>query len=215
MAIINQEAPQLLNYLDPDSTKHFSELKKLLRSLEIPFIINPRLVRGLDYYNKTVFEWIIRDASGAQNTVCGGGRYDGLIKHLQGPDKAAVGFAIGLERLLELWMSTQAMTPATLGPQIYLIKHGEATTLEACILAEKLRSTLPQLKLQVDHTGGHFSQQFKRASESQATIALVLGENEIKTEKITVKPLQNQQPQRQLTWTELVEYLQHNVTTLY
>jgi histidyl-tRNA synthetase len=207
MIAINQAAPLLLNYLDEASQKHFSDLQRSLDHLNIPFTINPQLVRGLDYYNRTVFEWIIRDTEGAQNTVCAGGRYDGLVKNLGGPDKSAVGFAIGLERLLELWLLCQSIVPTSLPPHVYLIQVGEQANLTVLKLAEKLRSTLPRLRLEVDYTGGRLSHQFKRASESRAAIALILGENEIKTETFTVKPLQDKQPQMSLSWTHLIDYL--------
>ena len=129
--------------------------------------------------NHTVFEWIIESTKGAQNTVCGGGRYDGLVEQLGGPKKPAIGFSIGLERLLELWMATHAKTPTQEIPEIYLIKSGEKAQVEGLLLAEQLRSVLPALKLQVDCMGGHFRQQFKRADESHAPIALVVGDDEV------------------------------------
>ena len=131
MIAINENAPQLLEYLDERSRAHFTQLQSLLNALNIPFHINPRLVRGLDYYNRTVFEWVIKTKTGAQNTVCGGGRYDGLVKQLKGPDRPAIGFSIGLERLLDLWLGEQPAPISKHGPELYIIQSGEQAILKA------------------------------------------------------------------------------------
>jgi histidyl-tRNA synthetase len=202
-----QEAPRLLDYLDEESATHFEQLQRLLNIANVPFIINPRLVRGLDYYNKTVFEWVMVNTAGAQNTVCAGGRYDSLPKQLGGPQKAAIGFAIGLERLLELWLSHHNIQPVPIAPHIYLIKQGERATQEAVILAENLRTHLPEIRLHMDCAGGTFSQQFKRANESKALLALVLGDNEVQTQEVTVKHLLTSEPQRTIAYADLINYL--------
>jgi histidyl-tRNA synthetase len=212
MLAINEAAPKLLDYLDAASMAHFSTLQALLKTLNIPFTLNPHLVRGLDYYNKTVFEWVINDAQSAQNTVCAGGRYDRLVQQLGGPAKPGIGFSIGLERLLELWMTTHNRMPLPEAPQLYIIQAGALAATESLALAEKLRDTFPALKIQVDCMGGHFSQQFKRASEHRASIALVLGEDEIKTQTITLKHLQTQRPQCRMPWPSLIDYLKREIT---
>lgn len=204
---IIEAAPRLIDYLDESSRTHFEQLQQFLKEASIDFKINTRLVRGLDYYNSTVFEWVMCDTKGAQNTVCAGGRYDGLIEHLGGPSKPAIGFAIGLERLLELWQNYHAMSPAAMSPHAYLIKRGEQATQAGLTLAEQLRTALPGLKLQVDCIGGKFGQQFKRADESGALLALVLGDHEVETNTVTIKPLQTSEPQRTLNWQELINYL--------
>ena len=167
-------APKLLDYLDDESREHFAQLCGLLDAVGIQYEINPKLVRGLDYYNKTVFEWVT-SALGAQGTVCGGGRYDGLVEQLGGHATSGVGFAMGLERLVLLVQEVNKSIPVKSAVDIYVVYQGEGTTLAAFQLAEKLRSELPHLSTMLHCSGGNFKKQFKRADKSGATLALVLG----------------------------------------
>lgn len=206
MASVIREAPQLLEYLDPKSLHHFQNLQNILKTFTIPFTINPHLVRGLDYYNSTVFEWVVKDIKGAQNTVCAGGRYDSLVEQLGGAPKPAIGFAIGLERLIELWMQQQDFT-LTQNPDIYIIRQGALAMHEGFVLAEKLRDAFSNLHIMVDYSGDHFSQQFRRANANNASIAIVLGDNEIQSNYITLRDLQSNRAQHRMQWPELVGYL--------
>ncbi|ACR70318.1 histidine--tRNA ligase [Edwardsiella ictaluri] len=186
-ALLNA-APRLSEYLDADSRAHFDGLCRLLDDAGIVYTVNERLVRGLDYYNRTVFEWVTTSL-GAQGTVCAGGRYDGLVAQLGGHATSAVGFAMGLERLVLL---VQAVNPAFL-PQravdVYLIAAGEGTQSAAMRLAEQLRDALPTLRLMTNYGGGNFKKQFARADKWGARIALVLGESEVQSGQVNVKCL--------------------------
>lgn len=198
-------APTLLNHLDPESEQHFTALRNLLDKAQVPYTLNQRLVRGLDYYNKTVFEWVSTD-KGAQNTVCAGGRYDGLVEQLGGQTTPAIGFALGLERLLYLWTKPEEATV-----DVYLLTLGEAARQESLVLAEKIRTNIPQLRLLTDCSGAGVKSQFKRADKSGAKIALVLGEDELKQQTITVKYLREEQPQQTIPWNDLTDYLMRHV----
>jgi histidyl-tRNA synthetase len=158
-----------------------------LGALGINYSINPRLVRGLDYYTRTVFEWLTRDL-GAQDAVCSGGRYDGLVAQLGGPDTPATGFALGVERLIEL-MTIQEVALTDVAPQAYLVHAGEAATARVAALAESLRDALPDLRLQVHAGPGSFKAQFKRADRSGARLALVFGDDEAANDALQIKPL--------------------------
>ena len=194
-------APAMNDYLDAESAEHFSRLKSLLDSAGITYTVNPRLVRGLDYYNKTVFEWI-SDRLGAQGTVCAGGRYDGLVKHFGGPATPAAGFAMGLERLTELIPEASADYAARI-PQVYLIIADDAGIPAGIRIAEELRDKLPGLRLLMHCGGGGFKSQFKKADKSGAEYALILGENELQTRTIGIKPLRGEGQQFECAWTEL------------
>ncbi|AOP44035.2 histidine--tRNA ligase [Edwardsiella piscicida] len=186
-ALLN-EAPRLSEYLDADSREHFDGLCRLLDDAGIAYTVNERLVRGLDYYNRTVFEWVTTSL-GAQGTVCAGGRYDGLVAQLGGHATPAVGFAMGLERLVLL---VQAVNPDFLprrAVEVYLIAAGEGTQSAAMRLAEQLRDALPQLRLMTNYGGGNFKKQFARADKWGARIALVLGESEVQNGQVNVKCL--------------------------
>ncbi|NLS52628.1 histidine--tRNA ligase [Hafnia alvei] len=188
-ALLN-DAPRLSEYLDEESREHFAGLCKLLDEAGIAYTVNERLVRGLDYYNRTVFEWVT-NSLGAQGTVCAGGRYDGLVAQLGGHATPAVGFAMGLERLVLL---VQAVNP-DFQPQravdVYLISSGEGTQSAAMRLAEKIRDAYPQVKLMTNYGGGNFKKQFARADKWGARVALVLGENEMNAGQVNVKNLQS------------------------
>jgi len=201
-----QHAPQLLEYLDEESTTHFSKLQQLLNHAGVKFIINPRLVRGLDYYNRTVFEWVTTEL-GAQGTVCAGGRYDGLVEQIGGKSTPAIGFALGLERLVALLEQRNVKMP-TFAPDAYLVMVGELAGLEGLRLAEMLRNQLSELKLIMHCGGGSFKSQFKQADKSGARFALILGENEVAQQQVTVKYLREEQPQFTISISELVTWLQ-------
>lgn len=199
-------APKLLDYLDDESREHFAQLCGLLDAVGIQYEINPKLVRGLDYYNKTVFEWVT-SALGAQGTVCGGGRYDGLVEQLGGHATSGVGFAMGLERLVLLVQEVNKSIPVKSAVDIYVVYQGEGTTLAAFQLAEKLRSELPHLSTMLHCSGGNFKKQFKRADKSGATLALVLGESEVQTNQVVVKHLLGAAEQQTIDVDNLIEHV--------
>ncbi|GKV78095.1 histidine--tRNA ligase [Pectobacterium brasiliense] len=188
--VLLNDAPVLTDYLDDESRAHFEALGELLTQSGIPYTVNPRLVRGLDYYNRTVFEWVTTSL-GAQGTVCAGGRYDGMVEQLGGHATPAVGFAMGLERLVLLVQSVNPDFKAQSGVDVYLISSGAGTQVAAMQLAEKLRDALPQLKLMTNYGGGNFKKQFARADKWGARVALVLGENEVAAGQVVVKNLSN------------------------
>jgi len=199
-------APKLLDYLDDESREHFAQLCGLLDAVGIQYEINPKLVRGLDYYNKTVFEWVT-SALGAQGTVCGGGRYDGLVEQLGGHATSGVGFAMGLERLVLLVQEVNKSIPVKSAVDIYVVYQGEGTTLAAFQLAEKLRSELPHLSTMLHCSGGNFKKQFKRADKSGATLALVLGESEVQNNQVVVKHLLGEAEQQTIDVANLIEHV--------
>ena len=199
-------APKLLDYLDDESREHFAQLCGLLDAVGIQYEINPKLVRGLDYYNKTVFEWVT-SALGAQGTVCGGGRYDGLVEQLGGHATSGVGFAMGLERLVLLVQEVNKSIPVKSAVDIYVVYQGEGTTLAAFQLAEKLRSELPHLSTMLHCSGGNFKKQFKRADKSGATLALVLGESEVQNNQVVVKHLLGVAEQQTIDVANLIEHV--------
>lgn len=181
------DAPKLSSFLDEESVQHFSGLCELLDSAGIEYQVNERLVRGLDYYNRTVFEWIT-ESLGAQGTICGGGRYDGLVEQLGGKATPGVGFAMGLERLV-LLLDTLGLTDVRRNVDVYLVTAGEGTMKAGMKLAEQLRETLPSLRIMTHFSGGNFKKQFKRADKVGAAVALVLGENEVAENTVVVKDL--------------------------
>lgn len=188
--VLLNDAPELADYLDPESKEHFAGLCELLEQAGIPYTVNQRLVRGLDYYNRTVFEWVTTNL-GAQGTVCAGGRYDGLVEQLGGRATPAVGFAMGLERLVLL---VQAVNPDFKAPatvDAYVISSGAGTQSAAMQLAESLRDSLPDLKVMTNYGGGNFKKQFARADKWGARVALVLGENEVAAHQVVIKDLLN------------------------
>ena len=199
-------APKLLDYLDDESREHFAQLCGLLDAVGIQYEINPKLVRGLDYYNKTVFEWVT-SALGAQGTVCGGGRYDGLVEQLGGHATSGIGFAMGLERLVLLVQEVNKSIPVKSAVDIYVVYQGEGTTLTAFQLAEKLRSELPHLSTMLHCSGGNFKKQFKRADKSGATLALVLGESEVQNNQVVVKHLLGAAEQQTIDVANLIEHV--------
>lgn len=199
-------APVLLDYLDEQSQQHLAQLKALLDAGGIKYQINPRLVRGLDYYGKTAFEWVT-DKLGAQSTVCAGGRYDNLVEQLGGRSTPAVGFGIGLERLVLLLQAAECL-PEGLDQQadVYLVVSGDVNK-EALQLAERLRDELPCLRLMAHSGGGSLKSQMKKADKSGADIALILGEDEVRTGKVAIKYLRHEHPQQLLPPDEAIELL--------
>ena len=203
------DAPKLADYLNEEARAHFDGLRALLDAAGIPYVINPRLVRGLDYYGLTVFEWVT-DKLGAQGTVCAGGRYDGLVSQLGGKPAPAVGFAMGMERLL-LLIETLDKVPAELSRQVdvYLVTLGDGTQQAAIRLAEQLRDALPELRLVVHCGGGSFKSQFKKADKSGALHALILGEAEAAAGQVGVKPLRADGEQVNMAWADVPQHLRN------
>jgi histidyl-tRNA synthetase len=198
------DAPALSDFLDQQSRDDFAALLAMLNAAGQPYVVNERLVRGLDYYNKTVFEWTT-DALGAQGTVCGGGRYDGLVAQFGGRDTPAAGFAIGLERLVLLLKGLEAQSV----PQadIYVVTADAKSQLHALPRVEALRQALPGRAIQVHLGGGSFKSQFKRADRSGAQFALVYGESEQATESVTLKPLRSEGEQVTLPDNKVAAFL--------
>jgi histidyl-tRNA synthetase len=204
--LLLNNAPVLLDFLDEESRRHFAELKQFLDNAGVKYQVNPRLVRGLDYYGKTAFEWVT-DQLGAQSTVCAGGRYDGLVEQLGGKSTPAIGFGLGLERLLLLIQAVGAV-PEDLGQQadIYLVTTNN-TQVKAINLAERLRDDLPFRRIMLNGGGGNFKSQFKKADKSGAAIALILGDDELAVDKISIKFLREEKEQQTLSITEAIELL--------
>lgn len=206
MQAIVAGAPLLGEFLDEESRLHFEHLQELLEAVGISYEVNPRLVRGLDYYCKTVFEWVT-DRLGAQGTVCAGGRYDGLVEQLGGQAVPGVGFAMGMERLVAM-LSESGYAGLDPCPHAYLVMVGEAAERCGRVLAERVRDQLPGLRLQVNCGGGSFKAQLKRADRSRARLALILGENEIQARQITVKPLRQDGEQISVSQDGLIGFLE-------
>lgn len=200
-------APTLGDYLDEESRLHFEGVKARLDAAGIRYQINHKLVRGLDYYNRTVFEWVT-DKLGAQGTVCAGGRYDGLVTQLGGKATPGVGFAMGVERLV-LLLETLELLPAELNraADVYVCAFGEAAELAALTLVERLRDELPGLRLLLNSGGGSFKSQFKKADKSGARYALILGDDELAGRVVGCKPLRDDSEQQSVAWDALAEHL--------
>jgi histidyl-tRNA synthetase len=198
------DAPVLSDYLGEESASQFTAFRGLLDSFGVSYEVNPKLVRGLDYYSHTVFEWI-SDKLGAQGTVCAGGRYDGLVEIQGGRPWPGVGFAMGQERLVELMRSEAEPGPDT--PHLYLVMAGEGTTEAGLGLAEKLRERVRGIRIQSNLGGGSFKSQFKRADRSGARLALVLGEDELGQGRVTIKHLRGDSPQENVSLNSLESWL--------
>ena len=194
-------APVMLDYLDDASAEHFERLKGMLDAAGIAYTVNARLVRGLDYYSRTVFEWVT-DQLGAQGTVCAGGRYDVLMEYLGGRATPAVGFALGLERITALLENQGSRVPHA-SPHLYLVTVGEQAQRQGLLLSEQLRDTLPNLRIVTHCGGGSFKNQFKKADRSGARYALVLGEDEVQRREIGIKPLRERKDQETVSYEEL------------
>ena len=198
-------APKITDFLDTESAEHFASLQEMLTAAGMRFQINPRLVRGLDYYTRTVFEWVT-DKLGSQGAVCAGGRYDGLVEHLGGRATPAIGWALGIERLVELYRLETNVLPQG-SPDAYLVAVGDEAQAKALLLADELRDKDPLLKIEVNCGGGSFKSQFKRADKSGAVLALILGESEISAGTIGIKALRNDSEQFMVDWAGAAEAL--------
>ncbi len=210
MAPIITEAPRLMDYLGEESESHFQIVTEMLTAAGVEYSVNPCLVRGLDYYSKTVFEWVT-DQLGAQGTVCAGGRYDGLVEQLGGRTASAIGFALGMERLISL-TEESSLLELKGTPDVYLIRVGARAEQASMGLAEQLRDVLPGLKLLLHCGSGSFKSQFKRADKSGAEYALILGEDEMATGSASIKPLRTEEPQVTVSQAELFSYFQRILT---
>lgn len=187
-------APKLMDCLDSESQEHFEALCAGLTKAGLHYEINPHLVRGLDYYSKTVFEWLT-DHSGAQNAICAGGRFDGLVEQIGGSATPASGFAIGLERLISLLSETAMAANARHSADLYFMTADKAHEMDALLLAEKIREACPTLRTLVDNGGGSLKSQFKRADKSGATLAIILFEEGFRNQSVSIKFLRENRPQ--------------------
>lgn len=204
-ALLN-DAPDFHDYLDDESLEHFDVLKSLLDKAGIAYEVNPRLVRGLDYYCKTVFEWVT-DRLGSQGTVCAGGRYDGLVEQLGGKATPAVGFAMGIERLVLLLETLDAVPAAARQTvDVYIASMGADAAEQSLLLAEQLRHD-SDLRIQLQCGGGSFKSQMKKADRSGAAVALILGDDEVARGVATLKPLRREAEQIQVSWSQLATEL--------
>lgn len=201
MRTLIEHAPILTDFLDSESAEHFAALKDGLTALGVAYEVNPRLVRGLDYYSRTVFEWVT-DALGAQDAVCSGGRYDGLAAQLGGEPTAAIGFAMGMERVVEL-VTDAGTSPAAAVPEVYIVASGARAELAALTLAEQLRDALPGRAVMLNLGGGNFKTQFRRADRSGARLALILGDAELDRGVAAVKTLRGESGQIDCPLNEL------------
>lgn len=202
------DAPSFDDFIDEESKEHFEKLCQLLDSAGVEYVVNKRLVRGLDYYTKTVFEWMT-DALGAQGTVCGGGRYDGLVPMLGGKPTPASGFAMGIERVL-LLLETLGAVPEDVqkSVDIFLVAAGHEAEAAALALAESVRSSISGVRLQMNCGGGSFKSQMKKADKSGARYALILGDDEATSKTVQIKDLQGNNEQVAVSWTEVAEVIE-------
>ncbi|HUL18911.1 MAG TPA: histidine--tRNA ligase [Steroidobacteraceae bacterium] len=205
-------APLLSEHLDRESRQHFEELCQMLDGIGVGYHLNPRLVRGLDYYTRTVFEWIT-GSTGAQNAVCSGGRYDGLIAQLGGEPTPAIGFAMGIERLVALLVAG-GRVPAPARPDLYVVVSGAQVAARALQLVEQLRTERPQLRIELNAGGGNFKAQFRRADRSGAVLALIVGEDELARGVVGVKPLRAQAGQSECPIADLASAVDQALTLL-
>ncbi|MBB1302715.1 MAG: histidyl-tRNA synthetase [Pseudoalteromonas rhizosphaerae] len=188
------DAPKLSEHLDAESKEHFENLCERLDAAGVIYTVNEKLVRGLDYYNRTVFEWVT-DSLGSQGTVCAGGRYDGLVEQLGGKATPAVGFAMGLERLVLMLQALECVGDIRRNADVYLAAMGDKASIQAPIIAAKLRAEVPGLRIMVHAGGGNFKKQLKRADKSDALVALIIGEDELEQGVVTVKYLRERKEQ--------------------
>ena len=198
-------APVLVDFLDVESAEHFDELQRLLDAAGISYTVNPRLVRGLDYYNRTVFEWLT-DALGSQGAVCSGGRYDGLVEKVGGRATPAIGWAMGIERLVGLFEACGGRAPDR-SPHVYIVAAGDGALDAAFGLAEQLRDGIAGVRVEVNLGAGSFKSQLKRADKSGAEYAIVLGDTEVANRRAGVKPLRSNDEQFEVDFDDLVAQL--------
>ncbi len=202
-------APSLMDDLGEESRTHFEVIVRGLEAAGVDYVVNPRLVRGLDYYSRTVFEWMT-DLLGAQGTVCAGGRYDGLVEQLGGRPTPAVGFGMGVDRVVAV-LEELGAAPTDADPHAYLVLAGDQVQAPGLVLAEELRNLLPGLRLQVNCGGGSFKSQFKKADRSGARVALILGEDELRQQQVGVKWLREQRDQVSLAQGQLAAFLKEEI----
>ncbi len=212
MQAIVAGAPLLTEHLDQESREHFDALCAMLRDVGIAYEINPRLVRGLDYYSRTVFEWI-NESSGAQNAVCSGGRYDGLIAQLGGEPTPAIGFAMGMERVVSL-LSQAGRLPAAPKPDVYVVLNGERAAAAGMGVVERLRNELPGRRFEINLGGGNFKTQFRRADRSAAPLAVILGDDELARGVAGMKPLRQETGQTECPIAELAKGIESTLKAL-
>jgi histidyl-tRNA synthetase len=199
-------APVLTDSLDEESRAHFAGLRAALETMGVEYTVNPRLVRGLDYYSRTVFEWIT-DALGSQDAICSGGRYDGLISHLGGDATAAIGFAMGIERVVELLRQLPSQ-PQPQAADVYVVLDGERAAIEGNRIVESLRDALPHRRFELNLGGGNFKAQFRRADRSRASLALIIGADELSRGMVGLKPLRLEAGQRECPMAELPQRIE-------
>ena len=206
LELLISNAPKMIDHLDEESQEHFTILKNYLDNLDIPYEVNPKLVRGLDYYNQTVFEWISNDL-GSQGTICGGGRYDGLVEKMGGNPTPAIGFAMGLERIALLIQdkNTQLVTKRC---QLYFVALGDKAQIESMKLSKKILQVLPNITLSNDVSMGSLKSQMKKADKSNADFALILGEEELSNNQLSIKPLKGQGVQQLIELEGIIQHLQ-------
>ena len=200
------DAPKMIDHLDDDSNNHFNALKNYLESLDISYKVNPKLVRGLDYYNQTVFEWISNDL-GAQGTICGGGRYDGLVEKMGGNATPAIGFAMGLERIA-LLIEDKSDQIINKRPHLYFASIGDSANIESMNLSKKIIEALPHITITNDMSMGTLKNQMKKANKSEADFAMILGEQELSEGHISIKPLKGQGVQQSIKLEGIIHHLQ-------
>jgi histidyl-tRNA synthetase len=205
MQAVVADAPVMLDYLDEESEKHFTELKTLLDAAGVGYDVNPRLVRGLDYYNRSVFEWVT-DALGSQGAVCAGGRYDGLVEKLGGRATPAIGWAMGVERLVELFEECGGIAP-DLNTDVYVVAVGDAALARGFEIAEGLREAIDGVRIDLNLGGGSFKSQLKRADKSGAEFAVILGDQEVADKRAGLKPLRTDEDQIEVNMDQLAQEL--------
>jgi len=206
MEALIESAPKMIDHLDDESEEHFSAFKNYLKSLKIPYSINPRLVRGLDYYNRTVFEWISNDL-GAQGAICGGGRYDNLVEKMGGNPTPAIGFAIGIERLI-LLIKDQSNKLQKNKIHLYFVALGERSQMASMKVSRDIHSILPDIIITNDMSLGSLKNQMKKANKSNADFALILGEEELSNNQLSIKPLKGQGDQQLIKLEGIIQHLQ-------
>ncbi len=206
LELLISNAPKMIDHLDDESKEHFTILKTYLDNLDIPYEVNPKLVRGLDYYNQTVFEWISNDL-GSQGTICGGGRYDGLVEKMGGNPTPAIGFAMGLERIALLIQDKNSQL-VNKRCQLYFVALGDKAQIESMKLSKKILQVLPNITLSNDISMGSLKSQMKKADKSNADFALILGEEELSNNQLSIKPLKGQGVQQSIELEGIIQHLQ-------
>ena len=206
LELLISNAPKMIDHLDDESKEHFNILKTYLDNLDIPYEVNPKLVRGLDYYNQTVFEWISNDL-GSQGTICGGGRYDGLVEKMGGSPTPAIGFAMGLERIALLIQDKKSQIVIK-RCQLYFVTLGDKAQIESMKLSKKILQALPYITLSNDLSMGSLKSQMKKADKSNADFALILGEEELSNNQLSIKPLKGQGVQQSIKLEGIIQHLQ-------